>query len=73
MDIRYIYVDMLIATIYRQFSQFVHPVEGVATGWIWGIFILASCKHHIIRVHEILVQHPSNNKSNIINYSVKKK
>ena len=25
------------------------------------IFILASCEHHFIRVHEKLVQHPSNN------------
>ena len=26
-----------------------------------GIIILASCQHHFIRVHENLVQHPSNN------------
>ena len=29
-------------------------------GWMRGIIILASCKHHFIRVHEYLVQHPSN-------------
>ena len=28
--------------------------------------ILASCKYHFIRVHENLVQHPTNNKSIII-------
>ena len=26
-----------------------------------GIVILVSCEHHFIRVHENLVQHPSNN------------
>ena len=47
--------------------QFVHSMEG--RGWDkgggWGIVILASCDYHFIRVHENLVQHPSNNISNI--------
>ena len=30
-------------------------------GWIGGIVILASCEHNFIRVHENLVQYPSNN------------
>ena len=29
--------------------------------WLGGIVILASCEHQFIRVHENLVQHPSNN------------
>ena len=27
----------------------------------WGIVILASCKHHFIKVHENLEQHPISN------------
>ena len=38
-------------------------------GWMESIVILASCKHHFIRVHENLVQHPSNNISIIISLS----
>ena len=26
--------------------------------WIWGIVISGSCKYHLIRVHENLVQNP---------------
>ena len=29
-------------------------------GWIGGIVILACCEYHLIRVHENLLQHPSN-------------
>ena len=32
-------------------------------GGYWGIVILSSCEYHFIRVHENLVQHPSNNMS----------
>ena len=51
---------MLIFTSF--IGQFVHPVgrEGVKGGG-WGINISDSCEKHFIRVHENLVQHPSNN------------
>ena len=42
----------------------INPVGGEwmrQRGWISGIFILACCEHHFIRLHENLVQHPSNN------------
>ena len=45
-------------------GQFFYPVGGEGMGykgWMRVIIILASCKHHFIRVHEYLVQHPSNN------------
>ena len=45
-------------------GQSVHPVGGEWMGyrrWRRGINILASCKFHIIREHENMVQHPSNN------------
>ena len=38
---------------------------GKRGGW-GGTIILASCEHLFIRVHENLVQHPSNNTSNLI-------
>ena len=44
-------------------GQFVPPVGGEKDWvfWMWGIVILASWKYQFIRVHENLVQHPSNN------------
>ena len=36
--------------------------------WGGGIVFLASCEHYFIRVHEYLVQHPSNNISIILTY-----
>ena len=34
-------------------------------GWGWAIVILASCEDNFIRIHENLVQYPSDNISNI--------
>ena len=44
-------------------GQFVNPVEGER---ILSIVILASMEYHFIRVHENLMQHPSNNISIVI-------
>ena len=52
-------------------GQFGHPEMGEdeIKGVDGGIVISAGCKHQFIRVHENLVQHPSNNLS-IANYYV---
>ena len=45
-------------------GQFVYPVEGEGMGYrvlMGGIIILASCEYQFNKVHENLVQHPSNN------------
>ena len=47
-------------------SSFIQRWEGDGVKVDGGIFILASFKHHFIRVHENLEQHPSNNKSIVI-------
>ena len=47
--------SLLIGTLF--ISQFVHAVEIEVDG---GLRILASCEHHIIRVHENLMQHSIN-------------
>ena len=53
-------------------GQFVHSaeLEGMGQGEEWMWVILASCEHHFIRVHEKLVQHPSNNISIIKNCNI---
>ena len=38
----------------RKEGDWVKGVEG-------GIIFLASCEHHFVRLHENLLQHPSNN------------
>ena len=41
--------------------MFICSVGGNWVKKVDGIVILASCEHNFIRVHESLVQHPSNN------------
>ena len=53
-----IYVDILMLIQVANMDSFIG--WGKWGGWE-GIVILASCEYHCIRVHENLVQHPSNN------------
>ena len=41
------------------YGQFVRG-KGIGYSGGWGYLYLASCEHHFIRVHENLVQYPSN-------------
>ena len=53
--------NMIIWTLF--IGQCVYPFEGKGVGikWVERIVILDSCEYYLIRVHENLVQHPSNN------------
>ena len=55
-------------------GQLVFPVRGEAIGsmgWMGDLVILASCEYYFYRVHENLVQHPSNNISILSNIDYK--
>ena len=68
MDIEYIDKEIFVVSsvCYHGFHWSVHPVRG--RGWDKRscIVILASSDFNFIRVHENLVQHPSNNISIVI-------
>ena len=49
-------MDLIYWSVFHQVGG-----EGMGKGNEGGFVILASCKHHFFRVHENLVQHPSNN------------
>ena len=42
-------------------GQFVRQVGGKGDGVKVGMGCIVSCQYHFIRIHENLVQHPSNN------------
>ena len=52
--------------IYYSVRSFRSRLRNGVKGFMGSIVILACCEHHFIRVHKILVQHPSNNKSIVI-------
>ena len=67
MDIEFVDILTLILrlVILNSFiGQFVHPVDGfriLMINWVNGFFfILASWEYNFIRVHENMVQYPSN-------------